>query len=318
MLRLGGGDLQQRSDVFVWLQGRGGQVPGPPVGLAVQGGGEPAVRRGALGEGHAVVDRRPGQRMGEAQPGLVDLDQAQPLGRGEGPGIGPGNSRDRRAQVRAVGHRGQQQRGLRFLGQGGEPGGEHRAQPVGGGQRLGGPPAAGSGIVGDHRGQLDQRHRIPRGLGEHLRPRQAAGRARLPIQQPAGVRRGQRPQVQLGESPVKAGRRDLPPRGHQQHHAFGIQPARGEGQGVQRTAIQPVRVVGDHQNRGPLGQVREQGQYGDPGQERVGGDGVRSEAERPQQGLGLPAREGRRRWTAPAAAADAARRTRVWTPTPGR
>ena len=73
------------------------------------------------------------------------------------------------------------------------------AQPVSQGQRLGGPAAAGGGIVGDHLGQLDQRHRITGRLGEHLRPRPPAGRARLPVQQEAGVRRGQRLQMQLRE-----------------------------------------------------------------------------------------------------------------------
>jgi hypothetical protein len=45
--------------------------------------------------------------------------------------IWPGTLADGFAQVRAVGHRGQQQRGLRLLGQGGEPGGEDGGQPVG-------------------------------------------------------------------------------------------------------------------------------------------------------------------------------------------
>ena len=35
MLRLGSCGFQQRSDVFVGLQGRGGQVPGSPVWLVV-------------------------------------------------------------------------------------------------------------------------------------------------------------------------------------------------------------------------------------------------------------------------------------------
>src|SRR5216684_7259895 len=48
VLRLGSGGLQQRSHLFVGVQGRGGQVPGPAVWLVVQGRGELAVRRGAL------------------------------------------------------------------------------------------------------------------------------------------------------------------------------------------------------------------------------------------------------------------------------
>ena len=51
VLRLGGGGLEQRGDVFVGLQGRGGQVPGPPVWLVVQGLGELAVRGGRCAKG---------------------------------------------------------------------------------------------------------------------------------------------------------------------------------------------------------------------------------------------------------------------------
>ena len=256
--------------------------------------------------------------MGEPQAGPVHLDQAQLLGRRQGPRIRPGAVAGGRCQVRAVGHRGQQQRGLRLLGQGGEPGGNDGGQPVSRGQRLGGPAAAGGGIVGDHLGQLDQRHGITGGLGEHLRPGPPAGRARLPVQQAAGVCRGQRLQMQLRESPVKAGGRGLPPGTHQQHDPLGVQAAAGEGQGVQRTAVQPVGVVGDHQDRGAFGQIRQQGQDGRPR------SGAGREQRGPQQGRAPPAgpgpagREARRRRTAPAAGADAARRTRVWTPIPGR
>ena len=289
VLRLGRGGLQQRSHVLVRLQGRGGQVPGPPVGLVMQRRGEPAVRSGTLREGRGVVDGRADERMGEAQPGLVYLDQTQLLGRGEGPRIWAGNSRDCCAQVRAVGHGGQQQGGLRLPGQRGEPGGEDGAQPVSQGQRLGGPMAAGGGIVGDHRGQLDQRHRITGRLGEHLCPGPPARRAGLRVQQAAGVRCGQRLQVQLREAAVEAGRRRRPPGAYQQHDPLGVQAAAGEGQRVQRAAVEPVRVVGDHQDRGPFGQIRQQGQDGHPRQQRVRSAGACRKTERPGQRLGLPA-----------------------------
>ncbi len=113
-LRLGSGGLEQRSHVLVRLQGRGGQVPGPPVWLVVQGLGELAVRRGALREGRGVVDGGTDEGMGEPQAGPVYLDQAQLLGRRQRPRIWPGTVAGCRAQVRAVGHRGQQQRGLRL------------------------------------------------------------------------------------------------------------------------------------------------------------------------------------------------------------
>jgi hypothetical protein len=100
--------------------------------------------------------------------------------------------------------------------------------------------------------------------------------------------------MQLGKTAVKAGGRGLPAGAHQQHDPLGVQTAAGEGQGVQRAAVQPVGVVGDHQDRGPSGQIRQQGQDGHPGQQRVRSTGVRRKAERPQQGLGLPAATGAR------------------------
>ena len=257
--------------------------------------GELAVRSGAPGEGRGVVDGGADEGMGEAQAGPVYLDQAQLLGRREGPRIWPGAVAGCCAQVRAVGHGGQQQRGLRLLGQGGEPGGQDGGQPVSRGQRLGGPAAAGRGIVGDHLGQLDQRHGITGGLGEHLRPRPPAGRARLPVQQPAGVIGGERLQVQLGEAAVEAGGRGLTPGADQQHDPLGVQAAAGEGQRVQRAAVQPVGVVGDHQDRGVFGQIRQQGQDGRPrsaaGPEHRGPQKGRA----PPAGPGPAGREGRRR-----------------------
>ena len=149
--------------MLVRLQGRGGQVPGSPVWLVVQGLGELAVRCGTLREGRGVVDGGADEGMGEAQPGPVYLDQAHLLGRHEGPRIRPGAVAGCCAQVRAVGYGGQQQRGLRRRGQDGEPGSDDGAQPVSRRQRLGGPASARGGIFGNDLGQLDQRHRITGG-----------------------------------------------------------------------------------------------------------------------------------------------------------
>ena len=260
----------------------------------MQGPGELAVRRGPLREGRGVVNGGTDERVGELQASPVHRDQAELLGRRESPRIWPGAVTGGRAQVRAVGHRGQQQRGLRLAGQGGEPGGQDGAQPVSQGQRLGGPPPAGGGIGRDHLGQLDQRHGITFCLGKHLRPGLAAGRARLHIQQGAGVCRCQRLKTQLRKSPVKPGGRGRPPDAHQHHHPLGVKATGGEGQRVQRTAVQPVGVIGDHQDRGPFGQIRQQVQHGDPDKQRVGSGRVRGQAERTKQGLGLPFGKARR------------------------
>jgi hypothetical protein len=53
-----------------------------------------------------------------------------------------------------------------------------------------------------------------------------------------------------------------------------------------------VSVVGDNEDRGTFRKIRQQGQHGDPGQERVGSGGVRVEAERPAQRPRLPAGKG--------------------------
>ncbi len=277
--------------MFVGLQGRAGQVPGSPVWLVVQGARKLAVRGGAPRKGRGVVDRGADQGMGEAQAGPVDLDQAQLLGRREGLRIWPGAVTGCRAHVRAVGHGGQQQCGPYWLGQGGEPRAEDGGQPVSQGQRLGSPSAAGRGIVGYHFGQLDQRHGIAGGLCEHLRPGSPARRARLRVQQATGVYRGQRLKMQLRKTAVKAGRRGLAAGAHQQHQPLFVQATACEGQRVQRAAVQPVSVVGDHQDRGLFGQIRQQGEHGHPGQQRVRSTGVRGEAERPGQGLRLSARQ---------------------------
>src|SRR6201999_1309287 len=55
-LRLGRGGLEQRGDLFVRMQGGGGQVPGSPVWLVTQSPGELAVRRGTLRERRGMVD----------------------------------------------------------------------------------------------------------------------------------------------------------------------------------------------------------------------------------------------------------------------
>jgi hypothetical protein len=150
------------------MQRRGCQVPCPPVRLVVQGLGESAVRRGTLRERRGVVDGGPDEGVGELQAGPVHRDQAQLLGRREGARIWSGTVAGCCAQVWAVGHGGQQQRGLRLLGQGG-------------------PAAAGGGVVGDHRGQFDQRHGIALCLGEYLRPGSSGGRLRLCVEQAVGV-----------------------------------------------------------------------------------------------------------------------------------
>ena len=61
--------------------------------------------------------------------------------------------------------------------------------------------------------------------------------------------------MQLRESAVKAGGRSLPACAQKQHDPLGVEAGAGEGQGVKRVAVEPVRVVGDHEDRGTFGKI---------------------------------------------------------------
>ena len=267
-LRLGGRLLEQRGHVLVGFQRGCRQVPGIPVGLLAERAGDLQVGRRAPGERDGVVDSRPGEGVGELWPGSVHPDQARGLGRGERGGGQPGHGR--RRHVRAVGDGGQQQRLPCRRGEGAIQGGDDGGEPVGGRQRLGGPAPPGGRVGRDDPGQLDQRHRVAGRLGEHLRPGPAARRVRLGIQQPPGVLDAQRLQPQFREIPLEPRGRDVPARAQQQHERFGFQAPGGEGERVERTAVQPLGVVGDQQQRAVLRQVGEQGEHGEPGQQGIG------------------------------------------------
>ena len=227
--------------------------------------------------------------MGEPRARRVQPDQARRFGRGEGAGGQPGYRRG--GQFRAVGGRGEQQRGPRCRGQGGVLGGHDGGQLTGQRERLGGPAAPGVRVGGDHLRQLDQRQRVPGRLGEHLLAGPAARRARLRVKEPPGVRQAQRRQQQLREVPLEARRRHVPARAEQQHELLRFQAAGGEGERVERGTVQPLRVVSDHQQRAVVRQPGQQGEHGDPGQQRVGRHGILGDRESAAQRLGLPGRQ---------------------------
>ena len=247
------------------------------------------VRRGAFGERRGVVDGGPDERVGELRARRVQPDQARCFGRGEGAGGKPGYRRG--GQVRAVGGRGEQQRGSRRGGQGGVPGGHDGGQPTGQRERLGRPAAPGARVGSDHLRQLDQRQRVPGRLGEHLFAGAAARRARLPVEEQAGVRQAQRRQQQPREIPLETSRRHVPARAGQQHEPLRFQAAGGEGERVKRGTVQPLRIVGGHQQRRVVRQPGKQGEHGDSGQQRVGRHGIFGKRESTAQRPGLPGRQ---------------------------
>ena len=92
-LRLGRAVFEQRGHVLVGFQRRRGQVPGVAVGLVAERVRDLQVRRGPLGEGRGVVDRRADERMGELRSRRVHPDQARCFRRGERAGGKPGYRR---------------------------------------------------------------------------------------------------------------------------------------------------------------------------------------------------------------------------------
>ena len=291
---LGRGRLEQRRHALVGMQHRGRQVPRLPVGLVAQRRCQLSMRGRAHRKRHRMVDGRADERVAEPEPGLVDRDQAKTFGGRQGLGVAFENASRRRSQIGAVGHRGHQQRRPRRCWQRVEPGGDGRRQPVAGRQRLGRPSAAGGGIFCDDPRQLDQRHGISGCLGDHQTSGPASGRAGLLVEQRARVRRRQRPEPQLGDTLVKAGRRRVALRAEQQDDPVSVQPGADEGQHVKGAAVDPVGVIDDRQHRSGFRHVGQQGKRGYPGHQPVGGGGLRGQAERSEQRLRLVLRKARR------------------------
>jgi hypothetical protein len=82
-----------------------------------------------------------------------------------------------------------------------------------------------------------------------LAPGAAARPPGLLVEQPAGLRWWQGLQVQFGQASVKARRRSAPAYAQEQHDWLGVQAVAGEGERVQRAAIQPLRIVDQDKNR---------------------------------------------------------------------
>ena len=246
--------------------------------------------RGTFGERDGVVDRRADQRVAEPYARAVHPDKTRVLGRGERLGGQPGHVR---GDVWAVSDGGEQQRLPRRLGQGAVPGGDDRGEPLGGRQRLAGPPPSGRRVGRDHLCQLDERHRVAGRLLEHLLPGPAVRRLRLGVEQPRRVLGAQRLQPQLREAAGESRGRGRASGGQQQRQPFGFQPPGGKRERVQGGAVKPLGVVDQDQQRAVLRQQRQQGQHRQPGQQRIGGHRIGGQRERTEQRVHLPVRQGR-------------------------
>ena len=189
--------------------------------------------------------------MGEPRTRPVHADQARRFRRGESAGESPGTAAAVRSGLSATAASSRAVSGR--PGQGGEPGGHDGGQLAGQRERLISPQTPRGRVGRDDLRQLDQGQRVPGCLGEHLLTGPAAWRSRLRVEEPPGFRRAQRRQQQRpGKVPVQIGGRLVPAGGQEQDEPFRFQPPGGEGERVERGGIQPLRVVGDNQQRALL------------------------------------------------------------------
>ena len=87
------------------------------------------------------------------------------------------------------------------------------------------------------------------------------------VEQGTGCLGVQAVQLQLREARAIKHRVWLVPDGQHERYRVGVQPVRGEGDGLGRRAVEPVRVVHDGQQRAFLGRRRQQVQRGGADQE---------------------------------------------------
>jgi hypothetical protein len=247
-------------------------VPGAPVGVAAQGVGQCPVGGAALGAGGRAVDRRTHQRVIQREHVAVDAQQAGLLDRVEGivTGVEAAGSVPDHGQPGGVVGRGYQQESLRGPGQPLVPVEERPFDTTGERQLLRQRGPAGQLVSGQHPGQLAERQRIAAGGGDELIPHCGVHvPRRVAAEQLAGSLAAQPAQGEARQlAGVEAGR-DAVARGEQQGDPFGLQPAGDEQQRIGRGLVEPVGIVGDHEDRALPGGAVEQAEGSEEGEEPV-------------------------------------------------
>jgi hypothetical protein len=267
-----GHGLERTGHGIVWAVDGGGEVPGAPVGVAAQSAGQGPVGRAALCAGDRAVHRRTHQRVIQRDHVAVDAEQAGLLDRVEGivtDAEGAGGVPDHRQPGGVIG-RGHQQEPLGGRGQPPVPVTERPLDTAGERQLLRQRRPAGQLVTGQHLGQLAERQRIAPGGGDELiphrgihvpRPVAAEQLTSRLAAQPAQSEAWQLADIETGRAAVA--------RGEQQRDPFGLQSAGNEQQRVGRGLIEPVGIVGDHEDRTPLGGVGEQAEGPEEGEKPV-------------------------------------------------
>ena len=289
------GRVQVGDDRLVGAVDGRGPVPGVPVRVVggVEGFGQRPVRFAAFHAGRGLVHRGPDQRMPHRDSAAVDDEQPGPFRGVEGARVdvedcgGPAH----RGDLTGVVGGGDQQQRLHRRRQPAAPVQEDAFHPDGEVQLGGHRRDAGQLLTGQRGGELDERERVPGGLG-HQPVRDLVGHGvpgRLGEQR-AGRCAGQRRQRHAGDVvgceraalAVAGGEHDGDP--------VGAQPPRGDQDRVRGGLVEPLRVVDDAQHGRVLGGLGQHRQGRQRHQERLHRDVVLL-AERGPQRAGLRSRE---------------------------
>ena len=231
-----GGALELGRGLLVGRDGGGGAMPGVAVGVALadQHRGQRGVGGAALARRRAAVDRRAHERVAEAHPLAVGVEQPGTLGgveraAGHAQACGGG---EHAAEVLAVVGRGEQQQPPGVLGQRADASEEGLLDPRGERHVVLQRRQPRALVLGQPAGQLEQRQRVPVREPDQLVPH-AVGEAL--VEQGGGDLVRKALDRQLGQ----AGGDEAPPFSlasrREQRHGIGLQPPGGEEQGVART-----------------------------------------------------------------------------------
>jgi hypothetical protein len=267
-----GHGIKRAGHGIVGAVGGGGEVPGAPVGVAAQGAGQGPVDGAALCAGGRAVDRRTHQRVIQREHVAVDAQQAGLLDRVEGivTGVEAVGGVPDYGQPGGVVGGGYQQESLRGLGQPPVPVQERPFDTAGERQLLRQRGPAGQLVSGQHLGQLAERQRIAAGGGDELISHRGVHVPwRVAAEQLTGSLVAQPAKGEARQLASVEGGRDAVARGEQQGDPFGLQPAGDEQQRVGRGLVEPVGIVGDHEDRALLGGVVEQAEGSEEGEEPV-------------------------------------------------
>jgi hypothetical protein len=252
--------------------GGGGEVPGTPVGVAAQGAGQGPVDGAALCAGGCAVDRRTHQRVVQRDDVAFDAQQAGLLDRVESivTGVEAVGGVPDHGQTGSVVGRSYQQESLRGLRQPPVPVTERPFHAAGERQLLRQRGPAGQLVSGQHPGQLAERQRIAAGGGDELIPHRGVHVPwRVGAEQLTGRLAAQPAKSEARQLAGVEGGRDAVARGEQQRDPFRLQPAGDEQQRGGRGLVEPLGVVGDHEDRALLGGVVEQAEGSEEGEEPV-------------------------------------------------